>query len=168
MKVMDSTSKVYAYLVRVGTDSTLDMQTGSQMIVAKEVKIPCVEAIARSDEFEFPAIPQKKGMTIVLKLNQRILSPTSNGWNRYCGIEINGAAMRSVTERNYPRLLGRGQAMRTTHYKEQEVPYWSISSQDLLLAFFGPAENENIDKRILDREFGYNFYGRSKRKYEYS
>ena len=128
------------------------------MVIAKDVTIKCEEAVARSGYFAFPAVPQKKGMTIVLKLNHRILSPTSNGWNRYCGIEINGAPMRNVTERNYPRLLGRGKVMHTAHHKEKEVPYWSISSQDLLLAFFGPAENENIDKRILDREFGYNFY----------
>ena len=128
------------------------------MIVAKDVTVKCGEAVSRSDEFAFPAVLPKKGMTIVLKLNQRILSPTNNGWNRYCGIEINGAPMRSVTERNYPRLLGRGQAARTVGYKDKEVPYWSISSQDLLLSFFGPADHENIDRRIVDREFGYNYY----------
>ena len=38
------------------------------------------------------------------------------------------------------------------------MPYWLISSQPLLLSLFGPAENENIDSRIIDREFGYNYY----------
>ena len=128
------------------------------MVIAKDVTIKCEEAIAYSDVFEFPAVPQKKGMTIVLKLNQRILSKPNGGWNRYCGIEINKNPMRNVTERNYPRLLGRGHVMRTTHPKEPEVPYWLISSRSLLLSFFGPAENENIDNRILDREFGYNFH----------
>ena len=51
--VMDSTSKVYAYLVRVGTDSTLDMQTGSQMIVAKEVlRIEGTLNVTGEDDFE--------------------------------------------------------------------------------------------------------------------
>ena len=126
--------------------------------IVKDVTIPCGEALAWSDSFEFPAVPQKKGMTIVLKVNQRMLSAPNGGWNRYCGIEINGTGLRNVTARNLPRLLGRGNAMHTSHPKEPEVPYWLISSRCFLLSIFGPADNENVDRRITDREFSYDYY----------
>ena len=128
------------------------------MVVARDAVIRCEEALAFSKDFEFPAVPQKKGMTIVLKVNQRMLSAPNGGWNRYCGIEINGVSMRNVTQRNFPRLLGRGNVMHTKHPKETEVPYWLISSHCYLLSIFGPAESEEVDNRITDREFGYNFY----------
>ena len=126
--------------------------------VVKDLHVRCGASVAASDAVEFPAVPAKEGMSVVLKLNQRIVGDLNSGWNRYCGIEINGTDVGAVTRANYPRLLLRGPVMHTSHPKEQEVPYWLVSAHPYLLCMFGPADDDHLDNRILDRQYGYDFY----------
>ncbi len=130
----------------------------SYKTVVSDFHLYCGASVAASDYIEFPAVPQKDGMTVVLKLNQRIVGSLDSGWNRYCGIELNGTDVGAFTKSNYPRLLLRGPVMHTTHPKEQEVPYWLNSTHPYLLCMFGPVDNDHLDNRIIDREFGYDFY----------
>jgi len=125
---------------------------------AQNLQIPCEAGVAYSDAFEFPAVPQKEGMTIVLKLNQRILAKTEDGWNRYCGIELNGRDVGPETDRNLPRLLLRGPVMHTNHPREKEVPYWQVAAHPFLLSFFAPKDSGQLDSRIIDRQYGYDYY----------
>ena len=62
--------------------------------IAAELHVPCASSVASSELLEFPAVPPKEGMTVVLKLNQRIIAKLNSGWNQYCGIELNGKDAR--------------------------------------------------------------------------
>ncbi|MBQ6472515.1 MAG: hypothetical protein IJJ33_11060 [Victivallales bacterium] len=126
--------------------------------VAADLRIDCEMTVACSAPIVFPAVPQQEGMTIVLKLNQRILAALNSGWNCYCGIEINGRDVEPKTSRGFPRLLLRGSAMNTTHPSEEEVPYWQVGVHPYLLSVFGPRESDQIDSRVIDRKHGYDYY----------
>ena len=122
------------------------------------VRVPAGEAVMVSDVVQLPALPQKEGMTAVLRLNIRQLTKDIDGWNPWCALELNGQKLGPRTARHTPRLLLRGNYMKTTYKGEERVPYWSSQSSAYFLTLFTSDETENLDSRILDREDGYNYY----------
>ena len=131
--------------------------------VAKDVTIQPQEAknkFGATPYLEFPAMPKKPGMTAVLKLNQRIAHARHAGWNTgACVVEINGKELTPKTADGKARLLYRGEAMRMNHHKEKLLPYWArYRGHHAMPSFFAPINNEELDKRALDREFGYDLY----------
>ena len=131
--------------------------------LAKDVTIQPQEAknkFGATAYLEFPAMPKKPGMTAVLKLNQRIAQNRYAGWNRSaCVVEINGKELTPKTADGKARLLYRGEAMRMNHHKEKTLPYWArYRGHDAMPSFFAPTTSEELDKRALDREFGYDLY----------
>ena len=131
--------------------------------VAKDVTVqpqPSQNKFGATAYLEFPAMPKKPGMTAVLKLNQRVAQNRYGGWNRsVCTVEINGKELGPKTADGKARLLYRGEAMRMNHHKEKLLPYWArYRKHDAMPSFFAPINNEELDKRALDREFGYDLY----------
>lgn len=131
--------------------------------VAKDVTVqpqPSEKKFGATDYLEFPAMPKKPGMTAVLKLNQRIAQNRYGGWNTgACVVEINGKELTPKTADGKARLLYRGEAMRMNHHKNKTLPYWTrYRKHDAMPSFFAPINNEELDKRALDREFGYDLY----------
>ncbi len=122
------------------------------------VRVPVGDAVMVSNAVQLPALPQKEGMTAVLRLNIRQLTKETDGWNPWCALELNGQRLGPQTARHTPRLLGRGNYMNTTYKGEERVAYWSGQSSAFFLTLFTPDETENLDSRILDREDGYNYY----------
>ena len=120
--------------------------------------VPPGEVESISDYIDFPAIPVKAGYSIVLKLNLRMLSPNFGGWNPYCGIELNGDEITRAATNGTPRLLVRGPVMHTTHRSETVVPYWRVGSHNLLLTLFAPDNTNEMDPRVIEQQFGYDFY----------
>ena len=57
-----------------------------------------------------------------------------------------------------PRLLLRGPVLHTTHPSESEVPYWLNSAHPLLLSMFGPIDTETVDSRVIDSQYGNDYY----------
>ncbi len=122
------------------------------------VRVPVGDTVMVSDVVQLPALPQKEGMSAVLRLNIRQLTKDTDGWNPWCALELNGQKLGPRTARHTPRLLLRGNFMKTTYKGEERVPYWSSQSSAYFLTLFTPDETENLDSRILDREGGYNYY----------
>lgn len=158
----------FAMLLMLGLTSCVSTQKKDEPLteVPFEPIFPAVEKVlvpnghpeAYSDYIEFPAIPPKEGMAVVLKLNQRIVTPKHGGWNSYSGIEVNGREIGPRTDNLTPRLLLRGPIMHTILPKEAECSYWSVGSHTALMTFFSPADATEVDPRIIDSQYGFDFY----------
>ena len=124
----------------------------------ERVVVPPGEQETCSDYVELPALPVKDGKTAVLKLNIRLCSKNLGGWNPWCAIEFNGHELNSTVANGRPRLLLRGPVLHTNLDGERRVPYWRKTSHSLLMAFFAPEDAVSMDPRIIDTEYGYDFY----------
>lgn len=113
---------------------------------------------AYSDYIEFKALPNKPGMTAVLKLNMRLVTSTLGGWNPYAAIEINGKELNQMTPKNMPRTLLRGGILHTTYPSEARIPYIADGDHNKIVTMFAPANTEQLDPRIIDSQFGYEYY----------
>ena len=134
------------------------MQFSPVFKAEQAVRVPNGDTVMVSDVVQLPALPQKEGMTAVLRLNIRQLTKETDGWNPWCALELNGQKLGASTARHTPRLLLRGSFMKTTYKGEERVPYWSSQSSAFFLTLFTPDETEKLDSRILDRDDGYNYY----------
>lgn len=126
--------------------------------LCSNMHIPADAVEARSEAMEFPAVPVPKGMAVVLKVNQRIVTARHGGWNNYFAMNLNGDDVQSTSFNGFPRLMFRGNILHTTHPSETEKPYWRQGSHPFLISFFAPADSEDMDPRVTDSQFGYDFY----------
>ncbi len=124
----------------------------------ERVEVAAAETEGVSAPVVFPAMKGGDGMAAVLKVNLRMVTKVFGGWNPWCAIELNGKDIQPKTANGTPRLLLRGSVLHTTLAREAERPYWRQGAHPQLMTYFAPADAVDLDPRILDREFGYDYY----------
>ena len=124
----------------------------------EKVEVAAGEPESVSEPIVFPSLKGSDGMAAVLKVNLRMVTKVFGGWNPWCAIELNGKDIQPKTANGTPRLLLRGSVLHTTLAREAERPYWRQGAHPQLMTYFAPADAVDLDPRILDREFGYDYY----------
>ena len=124
----------------------------------EKVEVKPGETEAVSSPIVFPAMKGGDGMVAVLKVNLRMVTKVFAGWNPWCAIELNGKDIDQFAANGTPRLLLRGAVLHTSLAREAQKPYWGHGAHPQLMTFFAPADAVDLDPRILDREYGYDYY----------
>ncbi len=109
-------------------------------------KIPAGTKEINSYSFELPAVTPRKGYGVVLVFDCRLLAKYANGWSPWYSISINGKSVTQKNSSDMPRLLRRGEIMKTMLKDE---PWWlRRGPHNCIQAFFGKEDSLDIDKRI--------------------
>ncbi|MBO7619286.1 MAG: hypothetical protein J6T06_02145, partial [Victivallales bacterium] len=124
----------------------------------ERVEVAAAETEGVSAPVVFPAMKGGDGMAAVLKVNLRMVTKVFGGWNPWCAIELNGKDIDQFAANGTPRLLLRGGVLHTSLAREAQRPYWRQGAHPQLMTYFAPADATDLDPRILDREFGYDYY----------
>ena len=124
----------------------------------EKVEVAAAETEGVSAPVVFPAMKGGDGMAAVLKVNLRMVTKVFGGWNPWCAIELNGKDIDQFAANGTPRLLLRGGVLHTSLAREAQRPYWRQGAHPQLMTYFAPADATDLDPRILDREFGYDYY----------
>ena len=95
---------------------------------------------------QFPAIPRKEKMRVILSFDSWLGMENCIGWNHYLQLRLNQNRIRENMFSGEKRLLRRGSEMQTTIGSE---PWWK---GDLLQVFFGPGPSGNFDKRVKNAQ----------------
>lgn len=110
-------------------------------------RIPAPEKGLNSFSFELPAVTPRKGYGVVLVYDGRMESKYSNGWNPWLSISLNGKPLASKNASEMPRLLRRGEILKTTLKDEQM--WLKRGEHNCILTFFAAERHREIDKRVL-------------------
>lgn len=129
----------------------------SQPVFSAPEKIEIKTAdIVQSTSIKFPAVNKKEGTKVCLFFRASLSTPEPGGWSNYLAIKLNNKVLGKYISSGEPRILRRGEFLRTTLQSPHDSRDWW--KDNVLLVMFGPGKGE-VDKRIIaPREEGYDYW----------
>jgi hypothetical protein len=100
---------------------------------------------------EFPAVPQKHNMSVVLKFDAYLKSAKPAGWNNYLMVSLNGKGLDENTSSGFNRLLGK----ENLKCHQGDRGWWKNGK--IILLLFTP-DKKVFDSRITSSRKGLYSY----------